>query len=564
IKGVPQCEDYFIYHHTFPNGSELILHCLVMEKVEGINLKEWVKIHGKISQKQALKWLKEIVFILDKIHQLNWFHRDIKPPNIMMRNNGQLVLIDFGTAREETQTYYQNLQNQHITDIVSQGYTPIEQQNGAAIHQSDFFALGRTFVHLLTGKHPLDPSIFDRINDELTWHYETENINSLLLDFIDNLMARLAKDRPDNTKIILQKLAEIELLIATNPPSIQISIESTTIPLQTPLQSSQETVKRPVESTPPSAEIPVQSTPPVEKPKPIHLKKILIIGGSLLLTLGISQIYGYIRYGLFPLNLVFLISALPSSHFLDKTLTGHSQEINSVNFSPDGRFLASGSKDTTIKIWEITTGKELHSFTGHLDGVMSVNFSPDGRFLASGSLDKTIKIWEVNTGKELRTLKGHSQGIRSINFSPDGRFLASGSLDKTIKIWEVNTGKELRTLTGHSDSVLSVNFTADSRFLASGSGDYTIKIWDVITGQELQTIKGHSSYVKSVNFSPDGRFLASGSLDKNIKIWEVNTGKELQNFKGHKDWISAVNYSADGRFLASGSDDKTIKIWRLR
>ena len=208
VKGIPQSEDYFIYNHTLANGNTLQLYCLVMEKVEGIDLEHWVDQYGQISQKQALLWLKETVLILDKIHQKDWFHRDIKPPNIMMRNNGQLVLIDFGTARELTGTYQMNLQNQHITGVVSQGYTPNEQINSSAEKRSDFFALGRTFVHLLTGQHPL--SMYDPDNDQLNWRDRTEDIDPPLLDFIDHLMQRLPKDRPPNTQVILQMLAQVE------------------------------------------------------------------------------------------------------------------------------------------------------------------------------------------------------------------------------------------------------------------------------------------------------------------------------------------------------------------
>ena len=204
ITGVPKGEDYFEYQ----TREGKTLHCLVMEKVEGIDLEQWVNQYDKISQKQALKWLKEIVLILDKIHQNNWFHRDIKPPNIMMRNNGELVLIDFGTAREETQTYYQKIQGQQVTGIVSAGYTPNEQQYGQSVMQSDFFALGRTFVHLLTGKSPSE--LYDAIHDILNWREETENIHPLLLDFVEELMARLPNDRPNNTQVILQRLNEIE------------------------------------------------------------------------------------------------------------------------------------------------------------------------------------------------------------------------------------------------------------------------------------------------------------------------------------------------------------------
>ncbi|QJB44955.1 nSTAND1 domain-containing NTPase [Dolichospermum flos-aquae] len=243
------------------------------------------------------------------------------------------------------------------------------------------------------------------------------------------------------------------------------------------------------------------------------------------------------------------------------TLKGHESEVYSVGFSPDGKQLASGSFDKTIKIWDVTTGKVLNTLKGHESLVNSVEFSPDGQQLASGSRDKTIKIWDVTTGKVLNTLKGHESLVNSVEFSPDGQQLASGSRDKTIKIWDVTTGKVLNTLKGHESSVLSVGFSPDGQQLASGSRDNTIKIWDVTTGKVLNTLKGHEDYVNSVGFSPDGQQLASGSVDNTIKIWNVTTGKVLNTLKGHEGYVNSVGFSPDGQQLVSGSSDSTIKIW---
>ncbi|MCC3529531.1 MAG: AAA family ATPase, partial [Microcoleus sp. PH2017_22_RUC_O_B] len=159
-------------------------------------------------------------------------------------------------------------------------------------------------------------------------------------------------------------------------------------------------------------------------------------------------------------------------------LETHSSLVKSVSFSPDGKTLASGSDDETIKLWDITTGKEIRAIQGHKEWVQSVSFSPDGKTLASGSGDKTIKLWNVTTGKEISTIQGHSEVLHSVSFSPDGKTLASGSGDKTIKLWDVTTGKAIRPLQGHSDRVLSVSFSPDGKTLVSGSGDKTIKLWD--------------------------------------------------------------------------------------
>ncbi|MCE2662021.1 MAG: serine/threonine protein kinase [Microcystis sp. 53602_E8] len=537
VTGVPRADTYFQY--STREGK--ILHCLVMEKVEGINLEQWLKQYDKLSQKRAFKWLREITLILDKIHQQNWLHRDIKPPNIMLRNSGELVLIDFGTAREETQTYHQKVKGQQVTGITSAGYTPNEQQHGQAVIQSDFHALGRTFVHLLTGKHPLE--IYDAVNDVLAWREETENIHPLLLDFIDELMGRLPKNRPANTRVILQRLDEIErqLKLPTITPNRPSPPAANPQPVVT---QKQPPVIPKINPSPPVS--------PVDKTLTGHSGQVY--------SLAYSPDGRYLASGSSDKTIKIWETATGTEL---RTLTGHSMTVWSVAYSPDGRYLASGSLDKTIKIWEVATGK-VRTLTGHYMTFWSVAYSPDGRYLASGSSDKTIKIWETATGKELRTLAGHSKGVWSVVYSPDGRYLASGSSDKTIKIWEVATGQELRTLTGHSEGVLSVAYSPDGRYLASGIGDGAIKIWEVATVRELRTPTRHSEVVRSVAYSPDGRYLASGSQDKTIKIWEVATGNELRTLTGHSETVFSVAYSPDGRYLASGSADKTIKIWRVR
>ena len=205
----------------------------------------------------------------------------------------------------------------------------------------------------------------------------------------------------------------------------------------------------------------------------------------------------------------------------------------------------------------------IHTLTGHSDWVFSVAISPDGQTLVSGSRDNTIKIWQLNTGRELRTLTGHSGYVISLAITPDGQTLVSGSGDKTIKIWQLSTGQELRTLTGHSSYVASVAISPDGQTLVSGS-DKTIKIWQLSTGQLLRTLTRHSDSVDALAISPDGQTLVSGALyDKTIKIWELSAGRELRTLTGHYNGVSSVAISPDGQTLVSGSSDNTIKIWRV-
>ncbi|KAG8851207.1 hypothetical protein FRB91_008284 [Serendipita sp. 411] len=245
---------------------------------------------------------------------------------------------------------------------------------------------------------------------------------------------------------------------------------------------------------------------------------------------------------------------------------GHTGEVISITFSFDGRRIASGSDDKTIRLWDAETGQALgEPLRGHEGAVTSVAFSPDGRCVASGSWDNTIRLWDAETGQARgETLRGHERAVSSVAFSPDGRRVASGSSDKAIRLWDAETGQARgEPLRGHENAVFSVAFSPDGRCVASGSEDGTIQVWDAETGQARgEPLQGHEEGVHSVAFSPDGRCVASGSSDKTIRLWDAETGQALgEPLRGHEIAVSSVAFSPDGRCVASGSSDKTIRLW---
>jgi WD40 repeat protein len=222
-----------------------------------------------------------------------------------------------------------------------------------------------------------------------------------------------------------------------------------------------------------------------------------------------------------------------------------SEKSNSLclAFSSDGKTLAAGDTPALgISLWDVMNRKLLHRLEGHEAMVTSVSFSPDGKVLASGSADGTIRLWQVTTGKNLgvwegpATVERRATWIFSVAFSPDGKLLATGSAKRTqfrahdagiIKIWDPKRGKALVTLEGHSNSVATVAFSPDGRTLVSGSDDQTVKVWDVNTWKNTVTLKGHSKEVWCVSYSSDGKLLACGSADGTVNIWETPTkGKD--------------------------------------
>jgi WD40 repeat protein len=244
------------------------------------------------------------------------------------------------------------------------------------------------------------------------------------------------------------------------------------------------------------------------------------------------------------------------------TLTGHTDEVKSVVYRPDGRRLASASGDGTVKVWDPVTGEACLTIKSQTGAVHGVAYSPDGRRLASGGQDGTVKVWDAATGDKLLTLSGHTNPVYGVAYSPDGCHLAStGGYDQTVKIWDAATGKFLRNLTGHTNAVYRVAYSPDGRCVASACQDQTVKIWDAATGENLLTLTGHTGSVFGVAYSPDGRHVASSRLDQTVKVWDAATGRNLVTHKGHASWIHGVVYSPDGRCLASACDDHTVKIW---
>ncbi|NES77744.1 MULTISPECIES: serine/threonine-protein kinase [Okeania] len=243
------------------------------------------------------------------------------------------------------------------------------------------------------------------------------------------------------------------------------------------------------------------------------------------------------------------------------TLAADDSPIWSVALNNNGTKLVVGTYDWRVMIWNLETG-ELFRVFEHWAPVWSVAMSSDNQTIASASGDKTVKVWDLETGFLIFNFPDHSDVVYSIAISPDGRILVSGSADQTIKIEDLYTGELINTLTGHEGVIRSVDISPDGEKIVSGSYDNTIKIWSLKTGELIKTILGHTAEVVSVDISEDGRYIASGSKDNNIKIWDLETGELVSTLTGHKDEIYTVTFSPDGNSIASGSKDRTIKIWR--
>ncbi|KAF2076368.1 hypothetical protein CYY_002325 [Polysphondylium violaceum] len=251
----------------------------------------------------------------------------------------------------------------------------------------------------------------------------------------------------------------------------------------------------------------------------------------------------------------------------------HNSVVCCVNFSNDGKYLATGC-NRSAQIYDVDSGKKVSTFIDENDKegdlyIRSVCFSPDGNYLATGAEDKTVKVWDIQNKKVLNTFQGHDLDIYSLDYSADGRFIVSGSGDKKAKIWDIEKGKCAFTLgneeVGPKNGVTSVAMSPDGRLVAAGSLDNIVRLWDAQTGYFLERYEGHLDSVYSVAFSPDGKSLASGSLDRTLKLWDLSGTRSRSRcratFNGHKDFVLSVAFSPDGNWLISGSKDRSVQFW---
>ena len=252
-------------------------------------------------------------------------------------------------------------------------------------------------------------------------------------------------------------------------------------------------------------------------------------------------------------------------HHID-TLEGHVGPVNSVAFSSDGKILATGGEDRTVKLWDVTTKQNITTLE-HRDTVFSVVFSHDGTTLASGA-GSTAELWDIATETSIATLEGHGNTVFSVAFSSDEVTLATGSWDGTVKLWNVTTRANFATLEGHAGPVDSVAFSSDEVTLAAGSWDASVKLWDVATQQNIATLEhasrvGYTFRVPSVSFSPDGAILATGTEEGTLKLWDIVTETSIVTVEGHTNFVNSVVFSPDEITLATGSWDGTVKLWDI-
>jgi WD40 repeat protein len=249
----------------------------------------------------------------------------------------------------------------------------------------------------------------------------------------------------------------------------------------------------------------------------------------------------------------------------------HDGTILSIAFSADGLRLASGGSDTSVSLWDPTSGERIAQMTGHRSGVYALAFDPKGERILSGSgaypgdrqRPAELKLWDLSRRQPVRDLEVGGGAVWCAAFDPTGGSVASGNADGIVRVTDL-TGADIRKarhLTGHVGPVYGVGFSPDGKSLASGGHDGTIRLWDVASSQTTHQLRGHAGFTQSVEFAPGGQWLVSAGSDSSVRLWELATSREWATLRGHTAPVRQAFFHTDGSALASVSEDATLKVW---
>ncbi len=569
-------------------GVEGIVPFLVMDYAPNGTLRQSHPRGMPVPPPSIISYVRQVASALQYAHDNRVVHRDVKPENMLVSRQNEILLSDFGIAFVAQTSLHQSIGDMAGTIA----YMAPEQLEASPLPASDQYSLAVVVYEWLCGERP-----FNGTFTEIAVKHRTASppslcarMPSLPAELEQVVMTALAKDpgRRFATMTVFATALEQSFRyesaassshtgIAYTPPSPLPLSENLRIDLATLPAHSNTPQNFPGEYIPnfrgsssgtdrisPSATTRVDFVLPQAPSR--RMTRRAVVTGAGLAGLGVLATGGG--------TLFMLLRKLQSQQpEMSKprigttfvTYSGHIYPVYTAAWSTDGRYIASGGSDTTVQIWNAINGDQLFVYRGHAASVGTVAWSPNRQsphIIASSSADRTIQLWDTSSKKLLLAYRDHVVEIRAMAWSPDGKYIASGDTKGNIHVWNVNDGKLLLTHASNT-RLWTLGWSPDGKRIASGGDSGIVEVWSTDNSKVLVTYSGHAKthFLKAVAWSSDGKWIASGSDDWTVHVWNSVSGETRTIYSGHFEVINAVAWSPDGRYVSSGSGDHIVQVW---
>ncbi len=467
---------------------------LVMSYAPNGTLRQHHPKGTRLSPGEVLPYVKQVADALQYAHNEKLIHRDVKPENMLLDRNNEILLSDFGLAMATYSSSYESPRD--VSGTIA--YMAPEQTRGKPRPASDQYALGIVVYEWLCGTRPFQGSyqevaIQHVLNPPQSLHELQASISPALEAVV---LKALAKDPHERFACVRDFASAFEqACLGTQPPAEILQPGS---PTPQPFSSSSGTI-----------------TP--------HLESSLSTDRShaaMVYAVAWSPDCRHIASGGHDRTVHVWDATTGVTSYIYR---GHAAGVTTIAWSPDGYYIASASLDKTVQVWDINTGNKISSYSGHAGMVYAVAWSPDGKRIAStsgGGTDHTIHIWEAATGQNILTYQGHTYWARAVAWSPDGKLIASGSL-REVQIWNAMKGLKISSYRGHEGWVRAVAWSPDGKHIASAGEDKMVQVWEVAKGRQIAANRGHADWIGMITWSPDGKRIASASKDSMVQVWQA-------------------------------------------
>ena len=588
---------------------------LVMEFAPNGTLRRLHPISSQLPLTTILEYVRHIAEALYHAHLRGFVHCDVKPENILLGSDYQVLLSDFSTGLLKPFT-------QMVTG--SEAYMAPEQIRGQPSPVSDEYALGVMVYEWLSGELPFSGSLRE-IADQHQFapppplRAKIPGISPAVEEVVLTALAKDPQRRFGNLLAFANALEQASLP-EQQYPFVPLASTTQALPTAGVSEAMPSPAKDPLDKPPAAyhpgtlrsfprstinpraASVPYRpNTRPITRRAVIVGLPVLAVAGGGFLSWLLNQKESSPITALSPMLLAYhghvgavtAVAWSPNSTYIvsggdDHTIRvwraqtgtdvfishGHSGGVPAVTWSPDSRRIASASAgpstsggppagNNAVQVWYATTGKPIYSYHGHSSGITDVAWAPGKERIASASTDYSVQVWDATTGQHRLFYRTHPWYVWTVVWSPDGTRIASGGPDGIIQLWDAVTGLTLAVYRGHSNGVEALAWSPDGTRIASASDDKTVRVWDALSGTSVYTYRGHDGYVNTVSWSPDGFNIASGSSDKTVQVWNVTNGDTIYTYRGHSGGVTTAVWSPDSQYIASGSQDGTVQVWQV-